>query len=102
MLKNLFDSTTVQTHAASVVLDRIIVTGELVLSFLRVFPMVLGDVRDNGRAFLSSTRHKYILRGVRVHWWVDKCSLRQHWHDRWPLKLLVRTVLRAIELGLLV
>ena len=91
------------THAR-VVLHRLVNRGQLSrLVVQRVLPIVLLNVGDDGLAGVARPRDQRLRVSVRVqHWGDHQGSLNGHWCDRRLLKVLVRPVLRAIELGLLV
>ena len=91
------------THAR-VVLHGLVNRGQLSrLVVQRVLPIVLLNVGDDGLAGVARPRDQRLRVSVRVqHWGDHQGSLNGNWCDRRLLKVLVRPVLRAIELGLLV
>lgn len=64
--------------------------------------MVLQNIGDDRRAFLTSPRHEDVLGGVGRRGRVHEGSLREHRLHRRLLELLIRAILRAIQLWLLV
>ena len=96
-------SETCLTHAR-VVLHGLVNRGQLSrLVVQRVLPIVLLNVGDDGLAGVACPRDQRLRVSVRVqHRGDHQGSLNRHRSDRRLLKVLIRPVLRAIELGLLV
>lgn len=63
---------------------------------------VLRDVGDDWLALITSSWNKDVLAGVQVLGWNLNGPVRQHRLHSRLVKVLVRAVLRAIELRLLV
>lgn len=70
--------------------------------FLAMLAHVLRDVGDDWLALITSSWNKDVLAGVQVLGWNLNGPVRQHRLHSRLVKVLVRAVLRAIELRLLV
>ena len=118
VLHHCIDATRVDTHRDRIALHGVVLArDELSLSarsaclrtsqdwigwVLAVLAHVLRDVGDDGLALVTGTWHKDVFAGVQVLRWNLNGLIRQdRLHSR-LLKVLVRAVLRAIELRLLV
>ena len=103
-LMQLLEAGTVEPLNTRVALDRIFVTGDVGVHacFLRLLTLMLGYVRDDGLPLRARPWDQDVFARASVRRWVRQQTVRQHRGDCRRFKVLVRAVLRAIQLRLFI